>query len=149
MPITTVADVTTFTGRAFSADEEQRLLVLIPIAERRIARFVGRVFHDAADPTGDASQDWLLAVSLTAEQMLRDEDPAVRAVRQGPFQSESFGGDHSYTVKSSVASEFDPSVMALLAVYRTGSLLTSVIASGPTRVAVPVFDADVSRGIDA
>lgn len=148
MALTTIANVADFTGQVFTAAQDVRLTTLIPIAERQVARLAGSVFYDAADVAGDASQDWLLAVSLVAEQMLRNEDPAVRAALAGPFQSENFGGEYSYSIKSGAGKVgVDPAVLDIIARYRTSPALAGVVTSGPTRIAPVIADPDLSRAL--
>ena|GEM_PF-2854851 len=134
------------TGQTFTVAEQTRLTTLIPFAERDLARWTGRVFYDALLPASDASQDWLLATALISAQYLHDENPEVRAALQGPYQSEKLG-DYSYTVRAgSVTLDADPRVAAIIAAYRVLTFV-GLVVNGPTRVAVPVYDADLSRGL--
>jgi hypothetical protein len=148
-PHTTAADVATFTGQTFTVAQVTRLGVLIPLAERWVKYTAGVDFYDATDEDSDASQDWLLVVSLVAEAMLRSEDPAVRAAMMGPFQSEHLG-DYSYTVKagsSGFVAFFDGLAWEIIGRYRTASTLLGLVVNGPTRIAPAVvdYDVDVSR----
>jgi len=133
------------TGQTFTAAQTTRLATLIPIAERDLARWTGRVFYDSLVTASDASQDWLLATSLIAARYVHDEDPEVRAALLGPYQSEKLG-DYGYTVRPEQTSLSDPRVAAIVAAYRVLTFV-GLVVNGPTRVAVPVYDADVSRGI--
>lgn len=147
---TLASDVVTLTGTAYSVDQQTRMTsVLIPRAERYVKRVVGRTFYDAADRTTDASQDWLLVVSLIVEHYLFDEDPEQKEVALGPYQSEKLG-DYSYTLKSGAGAsssiEGDPRIAELLATYQEPSV-PAMVVNGPTRETPPVYDAevDVSR----
>lgn len=50
-----------------------RAAIWLPAAERWVARQAGRDFYDAAAPTGDASEDWKLVVSLVVAAWRRAE----------------------------------------------------------------------------
>lgn len=149
MAITTVADVQTQTGRVFTADEQTRITQLIPAAERYVKRQAGRVFYDAIDPASDASQDWLLVVSLLVEAQLVLDDPEVKAALHGPYQSEKVV-DYSYTLKSQTAGAVttDPRIAEILNAYRDVGALAglSFALAGPTRAAaVPATADDLTR----
>lgn len=154
-PITTVTDVQTMTGVAYTEPQKTRLTQLIPLAERYVKRRTGQVFYDATDVASDASEDWLLVVSLVADRLLNDEDVEVRAARLGPFQSERMTGaqgEYSYTLKAGGALllDADPRIAELIAAYQqTPALvpLLGMVINGPTRVAPPVCDPDVSRDV--
>lgn len=150
-PITTVDDVEAQTGQSYTTAQQTRLGdVLIGRAERYVRDAAGYVFYVDGDPEADASQDWLLAVSLVADGMLRAEDPAIRAALLGPYQSERLG-DYQYTLKTgeAQAAGYDARVWEIIARYRDSSALVGLVVNGPTRVATPVYDAevDVSRGL--
>ena len=153
LPITTVADVEAYTGQDYTTAEETRVTTMIPWAERYVARKAGRVFYDAATPTSDASLDWRLVVAMVVERMLLQDDPEVKAVQHGPYQSEQLG-DYRYTLREARAAEAaldsDPQIAELLAYYRRVSVppLASVLLAAPSRVATPVVDADVSRRME-
>lgn len=150
-PITTFEDVEQQLGQTYTEVQEARLTdVLIGRAERFVRDAAGYVFYVNGDPEADASQDWLLAVSLVADGMLRAEDPTIRAAVLGPYSSEKLG-DYSYTLKSGTAAEtaYDARVWTIIARYKETSALVGLVVNGPTRVATPAYDAevDVSRGL--
>ena len=149
MPFTTPADVAAFTGAVYTVAQQTRLATLIPFAERYVARRAGQVFYAVSAPAGDASQDWLLVVSLVAQAYLYAEDAETRSALLGPFASEKLG-DYSYTMKdgATMAAQFldgDPRIAEIISAYALMPALLGVVVNGPTRVAVPVFDPDVSR----
>lgn len=151
-PITTLDDVEAQTGQSYTTVQQARLTdVLLARAERYVRDETGLVFYVDGNADADASQDWLLAVSLVADGMLRAENPKTLAEALGPYQSEKFG-DYSYTLKdgaSASIADYDPRVWEIIGRYRVGSSLVGLVVNGPTRIATPAYDAeiDVSRGL--
>lgn len=152
MPITTVEQAEAQTGLTYTTAQQARLTsVLLARAERFVRDQAGLVFYVDGDADADASQDWLLAVSLVADGMLRAEDPETRAALLGPYQSERLG-DYQYTLKSGAGAsigDYDPRVWEIISRYRVVAPLIALVVNGPTRMATPAYDAeiDVSRGL--
>lgn len=124
MPYTTVSDYDAYRGTA-TADPE-RVAYWLPIAEREIARLAGTVFYDTSNTASDASQDWIVAVSLAVDLHLSAESTEARAAAASPYRSYSVadqGTSESYTLKESIAQSTnlvagDPRILAIVSAYQ-------------------------------
>lgn len=149
MSLTALTDFQAYTGLTYTATEEARIIYWLDRAERYLLRQAGRVWYDAAAPTGDASEDWKLATAMVAERLFLQETPEIKAALTGPYQSEKLG-DYSYTLRDGAAQStgrLDPDwrVDEILRTYRllNATPFAAMTLAAPSRVAEPVYDADV------
>lgn len=154
MAHTTIQDVERLTGHVATDADELRFVSLLPIAERTITRAAGVNWYDAAEPMGDASEDWKLATALLAVAMLHRTGADWQAAA-GPFKSASIRG-YSFTLKDGAAlasATLDslPDVLALIGAYRVvtvsafGFALAGPTSRDPVRIEAGEWECDVSR----
>ncbi len=126
MAYTTTSDYAQIVGDL--DDDLTRAAIWLPSAERWVARQAGRVFYDAAAPTGDASEDWKLVTSLVVYAWRRAE--IAHAYQFAAAQSSSDGtGIQSRTITD------DGTTKSIT--YRSPSAAVSISASVNPLVADP------------